>query len=497
MISITNLNLSFVDQEIFNDVTFNINLQDRIGLVGRNGAGKTTLFSILTKEQTPDSGLVSIPKGYVIGTVKQHLVFTENTVLGEGCLGLRPDDTYSEWKVEKMLHGLGFTEDDMYRDPSEFSGGFQIRLNLVKCLVGEPNMLLLDEPTNYLDIDSVRWLQKFLSTWQDELILISHDRFFMDSITKFTMGVHRQKIKKIKGSTMDLYTKIEEEEIIYNKARLNQEKKDKKTQVFIDTYRAKANMAKLVQSRLKAQNKSEKMAALATIEQLAFSFNEAPFHAKTFLKADNLTFTYKGLDHQILKNFSLEIQKGDRICVIGKNGIGKSTLLKLLYGALKPQEGTVSNHNATQVGFFGQTNISTLNPSLTIEEELEAHVDNGDNLTVRKICGAMMFSGDLAKKRISTLSGGEKSRVLLGKILLSPSNLLMLDEPTHHLDIDSCDVLVEAIELFKGAAIIVTHNETFLHLLANKLVVFSPEGPSLFLGTYRDYLDKQKEKVND
>lgn len=492
MITINNLSLSFAGQEIFDEVTFNVNARDRIGLIGRNGAGKSTLFSLITGELEPDSGDVSIPKDYSIGIVKQHLTFTENTVLGEGCLGLRPGDEYSEWKVEKLLTGLGFTDEDMYRDPSEFSGGYQIRLNLVKCLAYEPDMLLLDEPTNYLDISSVRWLQNFLKSWPGELILISHDRHFMDSITNHTLAIHRQNIRKLRGSTIDMYAKIDEEEEIHEKTRINQEKKNKKTLKFIETYRAKANMASLVQSRIKAMEKQETLEKLEDIQNLAFSFREAPFHAKSFLKAKHLHFSYEEGAREIIKNFSLTIEKDDRICIIGKNGIGKSTLLKLLYGVLKPNSGDVAMHDATQIGYFGQTNIETLNPDYTIEEELQLTTGTGDREKVRSVCGAMMFSGDLAQKPIRVLSGGEKSRVMLGKILLSPSNLLMLDEPTHHLDIDSCDVLVQAIQQFKGAAIIVTHSETFLHILAKKLIVFSEKGIEIFYGTYQDYLKSHK-----
>jgi ATP-binding cassette subfamily F protein 3 len=490
MISVKNLSHTFGTQTLFSNVTFNINTGDKIGLVGRNGSGKTTLFALLNKEMQPDSGEISLPKGYSIGYVKQHLEFSQNTVLGEGCLGLRPDEQYNEWQVEKILFGLGFTEEDLYRDPREMSGGYQVRLNLAKILAFEPNMLLLDEPTNYLDIKSARWLMGFLKAWRNELVIISHDRHFMDSITNHTMAIHRQKIKKIRGSSLDVYAKIEEEEEIYEKTRLNKEKRDEKTITFINTFRSKANIAKLVQSRIKALEKSEKIEKLENIKTLDFYFNEAEFHAKNFMEVNSLFFRYSPETPYIIRKFSLSVEKHDRICVIGKNGIGKSTLLKLLYGALTPELGTIKKHPATQIGFFGQTNISTLNPNNTIEEELLTCCKTGNRQDVRNICGTMMFSGDFALKKIGVISGGEKSRVLLGKILLTPSNLLLLDEPTHHLDIESCDVLVEALEMFSGASIIVTHNETFLHLLAKKLIVFSERGIHLFHGTYQDFLDK-------
>ncbi len=492
MITVKDLHLAFGTQNIFDGITFNINKGDKIGLVGRNGSGKTTLFSLLNKEIMPDKGLVSIPKNYSIGYVKQHLEFTENTVLGEGCLGLRPDEQHNEWIVEKLLLGLGFTDDDLYRDPLELSGGFQIRLNLVKSLAYEPNMLLLDEPTNYLDIASVRWLIGFLKSWPDELIIISHDRHFMDSISNHTMAIHRQNIKKIRGSSIDIYTKIEEEEEIYEKTRINQEKKEKKTRVFIDTFRSKASLAKLVQSRIKALEKSQKLEKIEQIKNLEFKFNEAEFHAKTLMQVKDLHFSYGPDLPLLIRKFNITVEKHDRICVIGKNGIGKSTLLKLLYGILEPNNGEIKMHPSAKIGYFGQTNIATLNPEFTIEEELTACNPEINRENIRRICGSMMFSGDVALKRISFLSGGEKSRVLLGKILLTPANLLLLDEPTHHLDMESCDSLVEAIEVFNGASIIVTHDENFLHLLATKLIVFDEKGISVFPGSYQDFLDRNK-----
>ncbi|MFC1770547.1 ABC-F family ATP-binding cassette domain-containing protein [Candidatus Margulisiibacteriota bacterium] len=494
MISIRNMSLSFSGQILFDDVSFNINPGDKIGLVGRNGSGKTTFLSMLNKDIEPDDGVVVLPKYYTTGYVKQHLEFTKEMVLEEACLGLGPDEQHDEWRVEKLLLGLGFSEDDFYRDPQNLSGGFQIRLNLVKMLTGNPNMLLLDEPTNYLDIGSVRWLTDFLKSWREELIIISHDRHFMDSITNHTVAIHRSKVKKIRGSSVDVYSKITEEEEIHEKTRLNLEKKEKKTRVFIDTFKSKATLAKLVQSRIKALEKSEKLEKLSHIKNLAFSFNEAEFQAKTLMTINNLCFKYDKTSYNLIHKFNLSIDKQDKICVIGKNGIGKSTLLKLLSGLLPPDSGGINLHNAARVGYFEQTNISSLNPKNTIETELLSCDPSSNREKVRKICGSMMFSGDLALKKISFLSGGEKSRVLLSKILLTPANLLLLDEPTHHLDMESCDVLVEAIEIFNGAAIIVTHNETFLHLLATKLIVFGPSGISIFNGTYQEFLDSRFSK---
>ncbi len=490
MISFNDLSLAFGSQVLYENVSVNINTKDRIGLIGRNGTGKSTLFSLINNELEPDSGNIAIPKNYSIGTVKQVLEFTKDFLLEEACLGLRPDQQYDEWRVEKLLTGLGFSDEDFYKDPKSFSGGYQIRLNLVKVLAGEPDMLLLDEPTNYLDLPSMRWLQGFLKNWPGEFILITHDRHFMDAVTNHSMIIHRGKLRKLKGSSIDLMGKIEEEEDIHEKTRANQEKKEKKTQAFIDTFRYKANFARLVQSRIKTLEKSQKLTKLDDIQTLDFAFNSAPFQAKSMMKIKDVFFSYSEDGPELVKKFSLEISSTDRICIIGKNGVGKSTLLRLLSGHLKPTSGEITSHSAVEMGYFGQTNISTLYADHTIEEELASSMPVAYRERVRTVAGVMMFSGDLALKKIKVLSGGEKSRVLLGKILLKPTNLLLLDEPTHHLDMDSCDELVEAIENFKGASVIVTHDESFLHLLAQKLIVFSDKGIRIFHGTYQDFLNK-------
>ncbi|PZM83672.1 MAG: ABC transporter ATP-binding protein [Candidatus Margulisiibacteriota bacterium] len=489
MISISNVKMSFGAQDIFDDVNFNINSRERIGLVGRNGSGKTTLFNLLNRSVLPEAGTIAVPKNYTIGYVQQHLKFTESTVLYEGCLGLRPQHIDDVWVVEKVLAGLGFTEDDMWRHPSEFSGGYQVRLNLAKVLVAEPHLLLLDEPTNYLDIISIRWLVSFLRKWQNELMIITHDRNFMDSVTTHTMIIHRKKARKIAGDTSKLYEQIAKEEEIHEKTRMNDEKKRKETEQFISRFRAKARLAGMVQSRVKALEKKEKLEKLERIETLEFSFNASPFYAKKIMEVKNISFGYKE-DHLLIHGLSISIAKDDRICVIGKNGRGKSTLLKLLCGELTPSAGSLYGHPEIAFGYFGQTNIERLNVQRTIEEELIAADPDNNRKKARDICGSMMFQGDSALKKISVISGGERSRVLLGKILLSPVNMLLLDEPTNHLDMESCDSLLAALDSFPGASVIVTHNEMFLHELANRLIIFDDDKVFVFDGSYQEFLDQ-------
>jgi len=499
MIQANNLEKAYGRQLIFDDVSFTINPGERVGLVGRNGHGKTTLFRMILNEEHPDSGVIRIPNHYRIGHLSQHLKFTEQTVLQEACLSIpKAEDGRDEsYKVKAILSGLGFGADDLELNPAALSGGFQVRLNLAKVLVSGPNLLLLDEPTNYLDIVSIRWLIQFLRNWKNELILITHDRNFMDSVTTHTMGIHRLKMKKIEGPTEKLYQQILQEEEIHEKTRTNDAKKRKEVEEFINRFRAQATKARAVQSRVKALGKKEKLDKLSEIKSLDFEFNSRSFTGKRLLEAQDVTFAFGSESTPLIKDFSVSIEKNDRIAIIGKNGKGKSTLLNLLSKEISPQAGTVRHHPDLHLSYFGQTNINRLNLSKTVEEEImDAHPDHSRG-AARKICGAMMFEGDHALKKISVLSGGEKSRVLLGKLLVSPSNMLMLDEPTNHLDMESIDSLIEAIEDFKGAVLIVTHSEMVLHAVARKLIVFDGGEVKFFDGTYQDFLERVGWKNED
>ncbi len=487
MIIVNNLSKSFGSQEIFDDISFNVNPGEKIGLVGRNGHGKTTLLRMIIGEDHPDSGEIVIPKNYRTGYVTQHIHFTRDTVIAEACMGLPEEHRDDKWKAEKILSGLGYSAEEMLMSPNKFSGGFQVRLNLAKVLVSEPDMLLLDEPTNYLDIISIRWLESFLRQWKGELILITHDRSFMDNVITHTVGIHRQKVRKLEGSTDKLYEQILKEEEIYEKTRINDEKKRKEVELFITRFRAKARLAGMVQSRVKALEKQQNLDKLEKIKDLDFSFSYKPFNAKSLMTVEGLTFSYDK-KHDIVKNLSLSIRSDDRICVIGKNGRGKTTLLRLLSGNLKPDSGAITTHPNMCSGYFAQTNVINLNENLTIEEEIM--FTGTEKQAARNIAGAMMFEGDDALKKISVLSGGEKNRVLLGKILATPSNILFLDEPTNHLDMESSDALMAAIDSFPGAVIMVTHNEMFLHSLANRFIVFQSNGVNIFEGSYQYFLEK-------
>jgi ATP-binding cassette subfamily F protein 3 len=492
MLQVTNIEKSFGKQMLFDGVSFAINPGERVGLVGRNGHGKTTLFRMILGEEHPDSGTITVPSGYTIGHLSQHISFTEDTVLQEVCLSLPVNEDHRDetYKAETILHGLGFTNEDFDRSPSSLSGGYQVRVNLAKVLVSEPNLLLLDEPTNYLDIVSVRWITLFLREWRNELIIITHDRDFMDSVTTHTMGIHRCKMRKIAGSTQKFYDQILLEEEIYEKTRQNDEKKRKEIEQFISRFRAQATKARAVQSRIKALKKHEKLEKLDEIKSLDFQFRYSPFAAKWLMTVEDLSFSFSSNSPNLIEGLTFSVGRKDRIAVIGKNGKGKTTLLNLLARELSLAGGVVKIHPNTKIAYFGQTNINRLRRDKTaLQEVMDAHPDHSQN-EARSICGLMMFEGDNALKKVSVLSGGEKSRVLLGKLLVSPANLLMLDEPTNHLDMESIDSLIEAIDVFDGAVIIVTHSEMILEAIATKLIIFDGDTVSVFEGTYFDFLER-------
>src|SRR5512140_3300201 len=314
MLQVTNIEKSYGKQMLFDGVGFTVNPRERVGLVGRNGHGKSTLFRMILGEEHQDAGTITVPSGYTIGHLSQHIHFTQDTLLKQACLALPVNEDHIDesYKAEAILHGLGFTNNDFDRPPSSLSGGYQVRLNLAKVLVSNPNLLLLDEPTNYLDIVAVRWLTQFLRAWRNEMIIITHDREFMDSVTTHTMIIHRCKMRKVAGNTQKLYDQILLEEEIYEKTRQNDEKKRKEVEAFITRFRAQATKASAVQSRVKALARHEKLDKLDEIRQLDFKFRSAPFEAKWLLTAEDLSFGFTPDGPKLIENLSFAIGKKDR-----------------------------------------------------------------------------------------------------------------------------------------------------------------------------------------
>ncbi len=489
MIVVDNLSKSYAKQVLFDAISFKVNRRERVGVVGRNGHGKTTLFRMIVGEEEPDAGTIAKPRKYRIGYVEQRPRFTEATVLEEGAKGLPHDAVHDVWRVEKVLTGLGFEAADLEKRPSELSGGYQVRLNLAKVLVGDYQMLLLDEPSNYLDITSIRWLERFLSAWPGELLLITHDRSFMDNVVTHVLGIHRRKVRKVEGDTGKYYEQIAAEEEIYEKTRINDERKMKEMELFITRFRAKARLGGLVQSRVKSLEKMEKRERLEEVKNLEFAFAEKTGYHKYAMDVRDLSFAYSP-ERPLIRRLTISIGAKDRVFVIGRNGRGKTTLLRLLAGDLEPRSGRIDMPQSVAPGYFEQTHISTLAEGNTVLEEIASADPESDPKRARFIAGGMMFEGDDALKRVRILSGGEKSRVLLGKLIATPLNLLLLDEPTNHLDIESNDALLEAIDAFDGAVVMVTHNEMFLHGLADRLIVFDNDDIVVYEGGYQRFLDK-------
>ena len=496
MIQAESISKNYDGDTVLDDISFVMNRGERCGLVGRNGSGKTTLLRIVTGQETADGGKLHLPKGYRLGYLDQHIRFTKSTILEEACLGLPEDERDQEYRAERILFGLGFKEKDLDQPPSSFSGGYQLRIHLTKVFLSEPDVLLLDEPTNYLDVVSIRWLSRFLKTWKGELLLVSHDREFMDQVCTHILGIHRQKMAKVKGNTEAFYAQVVLQEESHMRQLEKSDKKRAKAEDYIRRFGAKASKAKQAQSRAKALEKMPSIEKLVQIDNLSFNFNEASFPGRKILEASDISFAYSGME-SLIDDFNLTLEKGERLAIIGKNGRGKSTLLRLLAADLNPDSGACEISSNAKIGLFGQTNIDRLNPSHTVEEEVSSADPYLDRTQVRGICGQMMFSGDKAEKAIRVLSGGERSRVLLGKILATPCNLLLLDEPTHHLDMESVEALIEALENFDGAVIIVTHSEMILRRVPSKLIVCHENRQSLFLGSYDEFLKKEGWEDSD
>jgi ATP-binding cassette subfamily F protein 3 len=492
MIQANNLYKGFGDQTLFQKASFQINSGERVGLVGRNGQGKSTLFRMILGQEDKDDGVIAWPKNYTLGHLEQHLHFTENTVLAEACKSLKiHEDGYLEdYKAKSILGGLGFSDADFTKAPSEFSGGYQLRIQLTKVLLEEPDCLLLDEPTNYLDILSIKWLEIFLKQWPGELLLITHDRAFMRKICTHTMGIYQENLRKFACSPDKFYEILLEEEDLNSRTAENQAKRKAELEQFVTRFKAKASKAKAAQSKQKLLDKMEDIKVASKTADLDFVFTEASFPGKKMLEVENLHFHYQP-EKELLGGVSFDVFKGDRVAVIGPNGKGKTTLLNLLAEEMVPKQGRVHRSDNMRVGYFGQTNVNRLHDSATVEEEIGANLDNYSISRARGLAGLMLFQGDNALKKVSVLSGGEKARVLLGQILGQQTNLLLLDEPTNHLDMESIQSLTEAIEGFGGSVIIVTHSEELLKKIANKLIVFDQDETFVFEGTYDEFMKKR------
>ncbi|MBR2262611.1 MAG: ABC-F family ATP-binding cassette domain-containing protein [Paludibacteraceae bacterium] len=534
MVSVDKLTIRFGSVTLFSDVSFVLNPRDRIALVGKNGAGKSTMLKVFAGIQPPTEGSISIPKDITVGYLPQHMIHDDGVTVREEAekafghifelqneierlsteLATREDydsPAYAQLieqlthanerldmmgvndfqgEVEKTLLGLGFLRSDFDRLTSEFSGGWRMRVELAKILLKRPDVLLLDEPTNHLDIESIQWLEDFLKTAGSAVILVSHDRAFIDNVTNRTIEISCGKIYDYKVSYSKYVELRKERREQQLRAYENQQKQIQDTEEFIERFRYKATKSNQVQSRIK---QLEKMDIIEVDEEdnsaLHLKFPPAPHSGTITVEAQSLTKRYA--DNLVLDNIDLTIKRGEKVAFVGKNGEGKSTLVKCIMDQVE-YEGVLKLGHLVKIGYFAQNQASLLDENLTVFDTID-HVATGDIRTkIRDILGAFMFGGEASDKKVKVLSGGERTRLAMIRLLLEPVNFLVLDEPTNHLDMRSKDVLKEAIKAFNGTVIVVSHDREFLDGLVEKVYEFSNHKVIEHIGGIYDFLQAKK-----
>ncbi len=536
MLAINNLTIQYSDKYLFRDVSVRAGEQEKIGLVGVNGAGKSTLLKILAGLVETDAGVVQRSRHATCGYLPQEITEfpTQRTLFQEAADAfadlfakheeletinrrlaaadptspafadllaqqgelqgiLDQADFFSlEGRIEKVLIGLGFNRNDFDRPCSTFSGGWLMRLMLAKLLLQRPAYLLLDEPTNHLDIESLTWLESFLVEYPGSIILISHDRSFLDAVTTTTWELSLGRLTVYRGN-YSWYVKEKEQRLRVQRAAYeNQQAQIQQTMRFVQRFRAKSTKAKQVQSRLRQLAKMERIEIEETERSVHFRFPPAPPSGRDVLRIEHLA---KGFDDKpVLTDVNLELQRGDKLAVVGVNGAGKSTLVKLIAGLLAPDHGTIRFGHNVRLSYFGQHQAQELPTDRTVLETL-AMVE-GDRTTTedRNLLAAFLFSGDAVDKKVHVLSGGEKSRLALARMIAAPANLLVMDEPTNHLDMASQEILQEALAQYDGTIVVVSHNRHFLDSFVNKVLVIHDGIAELHHGTLSEYLERRRQQ---
>lgn len=540
MISIQNLCIEFNSVALFKDVSYVINKKDKIALVGKNGAGKSTMLKIIAGLQQPTSGSVAIPNDLTIGYLPQQMLLTDErtvfeevkTIFGEldvlkaqldklnaeladrtdyesesylrlidkitqlnETILLKESDNY-EAEIEKTLMGLGFVRTDFTRNTSEFSGGWRMRIELAKLLLKRPDVLLLDEPTNHLDIESIQWLETFLKTKANAVVLVSHDRAFIDNVTNRTIEISCGKIYDYQVNYSKFVTLRQERLEQQIRAYQNQQKQIQETEDFIERFRYKATKAVQVQSRIKQLEKIERIEVdEVDNSRLNLKFPPAPRSGDYPVICDGVEKFYG--EHKVFSDVTLTIKRGEKVAFVGKNGEGKSTLVKCIMGEI-PFGGELKIGHNVKIGYFAQNQASFLDGEITVFDTID-RVAVGDIRTkIRDILGAFMFGGEASEKKVKVLSGGEKTRLAMIRLLLEPVNLLILDEPTNHLDMKTKDILKQAIKDFNGTVIVVSHDRDFLDGLVEKVYEFGGGKVREHLGGIYDFLQaKNMENLRE
>jgi ATP-binding cassette subfamily F protein 3 len=534
MLSVNHLDIRYGEKHLFKDISVQVHEGNRIGLVGVNGAGKSTLLKIMAGVSATDDGVVTRARNFTVGYLPQesHELLTGNTLYEEAqtafdsLLNLQKEgedlhhrlgecepaseefqkllqrqgeiqhqldgsDIYvMQAKIEKVLLGLGFKQSDMTRPVQEFSGGWLMRLKLAKMLLEAPSLLLLDEPTNHLDLQSLTWVEDFLRSYKGGLVVVSHDRTFLDKATTATWEISYGRVTAFKGN-YTFYLKDKDERRNVEKAAYdNQQAKIRQTMRFVERFRAKSTKAKQVQSRLKQLDKLDLIELGDDEMQIKFTFPPAPASGRDVLQVENLEKSYDG--KRVFRDVNLQLHRGDKVAVVGVNGAGKSTLLKILAEIIEKDSGTVRLGSNVKLSYFGQHQAQELSPQLSA---LETMALSGEEMTMtrmRSLLGAFLFRGEEVEKKVAVLSGGEKSRLALAKMIATPANCMLLDEPTNHLDMGSQEILQEAMAQYDGTIVVVSHNRYFVDSFVNKVLEVKDGQVTLHEGSISEYLRKME-----
>ena len=492
MLSLSSVSKAFAGRVLFSDVTLQLNRGDRLGLVGPNGAGKTTLFSIILGEASPDEGKVLWEKGVTFGYLPQESAPVGDQTVLELALGGDDANWETEPKAKTILRGLAFRESDFDRPARTLSGGWVMRAHLARLLVMEPDLLLLDEPTNHLDLESLIWFQEYLKRrYPGAILMISHDREFLNYLIEGVIELGRQKLTRYRGNYDAYVLEKEAREHQHLAAYENQQKEINKLQDFADRFRAKASKAAQAQSKLKQLDKMERIEApLGAEKKVAFRFPQPPRSGQRVGTLKDIHFGYEQVP--VYEGMNFEIERGQRTVLVGPNGAGKSTLLKLLAGVLKPQSGSRDLGHNVKAGYFSQYRNEMFKPERTVLEEAMDLPERVFEQVARTILGAFLFRGDDVFKPVAVLSGGEKTRLALCKMLLSPPNLLLMDEPTTHLDMGSIEALINALKDYEGTLLFISHDVYFIRAMATSVLHISAGKLTPYAGDYQYYLDKSK-----
>ena len=500
MLTIDHISMEFSSRPVLDDISFLINRKERIALVGKNGAGKTTLLRLIAGEYQPTSGRIARENGMTIGYLPQVMLFQDDRTLREEVMRVKDerhegdenegDDARFIAEMDRTIIGLGFERKDFERPCSEFSGGWRMRIELAKILLRHPDLLLLDEPTNHLDIESIQWLEDFLKTSQSAVLMVSHDRAFIDNVCGRTIEITLGRIYDYNvnySRFVELRRERHEQQV---RAYQNQQKMIQETEEFIERFRYKATKAVQVQSRIKQLEKLERLEVdLEDTSKLNLRFPPAPRSGDFPLIVEDLRKDFG--EHNVFHDVTLTIRRGEKVAFVGKNGEGKTTLVKCIMGQLDYM-GTLKIGHNVKIGYFAQNQAALLNENLTVFETID-YVAVGDIRTkIRDILGAFMFGGEASDKKVKVLSGGERSRLAMIRLLLEPCNLLILDEPTNHLDMQSKDVLKAALQDFNGTLICVSHDRDFLNGLVSKVYEFGGGRVKEHLGGIYDFLRAKK-----